>query len=84
MHLERDRAMKSIIKSLYQYSMNKEIKELIFKSFNKDSYVRSFAAYSQNTPISVLEKLSEDEDYSIRKIIAFKSKYSGSCFRKIK
>ncbi len=62
--------MKAVLKSLYQNSRNKEIKNLIFNAFNKDHNIRNFAAYNINTPISILEKLSNDKDYSVRGYVA--------------
>ena len=62
--------MKSILKSLYQYSRNKEIKDLIFGAFNKDYEVRASVALNPSTPASILEKLSNDEDYFVRMYVA--------------
>ena len=58
--------MKLIIKSLYQNSRNKYIKELILDSFNKDRNIRISVAENPNTPAYVLEKLSKDEYYNVR------------------
>ena len=57
--------MKPIIKSLYQYSRNEEIKNLIFDAFSKDWYTRYYAARNSRIPISILEKLSNDEDFDV-------------------
>ena len=54
--------MKSILKSLYQYSRNEKIKKLIFVAFNKDWSIRINVAQNINTPEYILEKLSNDED----------------------
>ena len=62
--------MKSILKSLYQYSRNKEIKDLIFGAFNKDYGIRQQVADNQNAPKYILEKLSNDEDYFVRMYVA--------------
>ena len=62
--------MKSLLKSLYQYSKNKEIKELILDTFNKSWIIRSSVAQNTSTPISILEFLSNDKEPVVRAHIA--------------
>ena len=62
--------MKSILKTLYQNSRNKRIRELIFKALNKNENIRYFAAHNISTPVSILDRLSGDQDYSVRSYVA--------------
>ena len=62
--------MKAILKSLYQNSRNKKILKLIFDAFNKDYYIREAVAQNQRTPISILEKLSNDKKSFVRVSVA--------------
>ncbi len=75
--------MKAILKSLYQYSRNKKVKELIFNVFNKDYLVRSYAARNKNTPVSILEKLSNDENVYVRSSVAKNIKTPISILEKL-
>ncbi len=58
--------MKSILKSLYQHSSNEGIKKLIFDAFNISDHVRYFIAGNPNTPIYILEFLSNDKEWLVR------------------
>lgn len=58
--------MKAIIKSLYQNSINKKVKSLILNAFSEDHNIRSYVGFNSNTPISVLEFLSNDESWIVR------------------
>ena len=62
--------MKQILKSLYQNSRNKEVKKLIFNTFNEDYIIRISVVRIPSTPVSSLEKLSNDEDYFVRSSVA--------------
>lgn len=62
--------MKAIIKSLYQNSINKKVKELIFNAFSKYYNIRISAGFNPNTPASVLEYLSNDQNDWIRCYVA--------------
>ncbi len=66
--------MKLIIKSLYQNSRNKYIKELILDSFNKDCNIRFSVAQNSITSTSILEYLSKDENDWVREAVARNSK----------
>ena len=58
--------MKQILKCLYQNSRNKEIKELIFKSFNESYHIRYQVAKDKSTPNPVLDFLSKYKDFYVR------------------
>ena len=58
--------MKFVLKHLYLHSRNKEIKELIFKSFNESYHIRYQVAKHKSTPIPVLDFLSKDKDFYVR------------------
>lgn len=62
--------MKSILKSLYQYSRNNKIKTLIFKALNKNWYMRGSIAKNSNVPVSILEFLYKDEDEYVHYYVA--------------
>ena len=62
--------MKQILKSLYQNSRNKYIKELILDSFNKNHHVRFSVAKNIDAPVSILEYLSKDKDWQVRYSVA--------------
>ena len=75
--------MKPILKSLYQNSRNKEIKDLIFDAFNKDYIMRFYVAENPKTLIHVLEYLSKDENIGVRCYVAGNSSTPISILEKL-
>lgn len=80
---QENKIMKSILKSLYQNIRNQYIKDLIFNTFNKHWIARCSVARNPNTPISVLEFLSNDKNFYVRTNVAINPSTSISILNKL-
>lgn len=77
--------MKSIIKELYKNSKlnSLEIIKLVFDGFNKNKGILSRVAINSLTPVFILEKLSEDEELTVRYWISQNTNTSISTLEKL-
>lgn len=62
--------MKAICKDYYRYTRDKDLLDLIWKSFSQDWVLRRIAANYKKIPVSILERLSDDEDWLIQYEVA--------------
>lgn len=62
--------MKAICKDYYRYTRDKDLLDLIWKSFSEDWVLRRVATNYKKIPVSILERLSGDKDWLIRLEVA--------------
>ena len=62
--------MKSIIKSLYQYSKNEKRIKTFLNAFDVNCKIRAIEASNPNILIVILEYLSNDKEYYVRYKVA--------------